>query len=390
MEKEQEKRVSRMNMNFFANVSHEFRTPLTMISGPVNTLCNDPNIEGENRKMLYIVQRSVNRMLKLVNQLLDFNKLEEDTLRLRVSRTDIISELQNLCNIFRVNAENKQISLITKGLEDTFITWLDSDKLEKIVGNLLSNALKFTPVNGKIIVNFDLQNDFIKITVEDSGRGITPGKHEKIFERYYQIIDNENGTCNYGTGIGLYYARKLAELHHGSIYAENNKGGGAIFTLLLPADDNAYSAEEKMTDKKQQNEAFPLPAVTQLSKTKQEDNGKTRYKILVVDDDTEIGRYLNTLLSPEYKVINRFDTNSAFKAIDEEMPDLIISDVVMPHMSGYDFCRSIKDDLQLCHLPVILVTAKTTIESQVLGLDAGADAYVTKPFDPNYLTALIK
>ncbi|MDR0619775.1 MAG: response regulator [Bacteroidales bacterium] len=390
LEKEQEKRVSRMNMSFFANVSHEFRTPLTMISGPVNTLCNDPNIEGENRKMLYIVQRSVSRMLKLVNQLLDFNKLEEDTLRLRVSRTDIISELQNLCNVFRVNAENKQISLITKGLEDTFITWLDSDKLEKIVGNLLSNALKFTPVNGKIIVNFDLQNDFIKITVEDSGRGIPPGKQEKIFERYYQIIDNENGTCNYGTGIGLYYARKLAKLHHGNIYAENNKNGGAIFTLLLPADDNAYSAEEKMTDKKQQNEVFPLPTVTQLSKTKQEDDDKTRYKILVVDDDTEIGHYLNTLLSPEYKVINRFDTNSAFKAIDEEMPDLIISDVVMPYMSGYEFCRAVKDDLQLCHLPVILVTAKTTVESQVEGLKSGADAYVTKPFAPDYLLALVK
>ncbi|MDR1683672.1 MAG: response regulator [Candidatus Symbiothrix sp.] len=388
--KEQEKWINRMNMRFFTNVSHEFRTPLTMIAGPVAQLCNDNSIVGDNKKMLYIIQRSVTRMLRLVNQLLDFNKLEEDTLKLRVRRTDIISELQNMSDIFHINAENKQISLITKGLEDTFITWLDCDKLDKIVGNLLSNALKFTPAGGKIVVAFDLQNECMKITVADSGRGIPADKLEKIFERYYQIIDNENGTYNYGTGIGLYYAKRLAQLHHGIIFAENSADGGAIFTLLLPTNDNAYTDEEKMTGKEEQNEVFPLQTKQQLGKMKNEHSERTPYKILVVDDDTEIGHYLNTLLSAEYKVINRFDADSAHKAIEEEMPDLIISDVVMPGVSGYEFCRAIKDDLQLCHLPVILVTAKTTVESQVQGLDAGADAYVTKPFAPDYLLALVK
>lgn len=390
LEKEQEKRINQMNMSFFANVSHEFRTPLTMISGPVDTLCNNSKIEGDNKKMLYIIQRSVNRMLKLVNQLLDFNKLEEDALKLRVRRADIISELQNLCDIFGINAGNKQISFITKGLEDTFITWLDCDKLEKIVGNLLSNALKFTPAGGKITVAFDLQNEFIKITVEDSGCGIPPDKLEKIFERYYQIIDSENDTYNYGTGIGLYYAKRLVQLHHGKIFAENSEEGGAILTLLLPTDDNAYSAEEKITGKEEQSEAFPLQTVAQLGKMKSEHSGKTPYKILVVDDDTEIGHYLNILLSPEYKVINRFDADSALKAIEDEMPDLIISDVVMPRVNGYEFCSRIKSNLQLCHIPVVLVTAKTNIESQIAGLDAGADAYVTKPFAPDYLLALVK
>jgi signal transduction histidine kinase/DNA-binding response OmpR family regulator/ligand-binding sensor domain-containing protein len=388
--KEQEKYINQMNMSFFTNVSHEFRTPLTMISGPVATLCNDKSIGDESKKLLYIIQRSVNRMLKLVNQLLDFNKLMEDALKLRVRHTDIISELKNLTDIFRINAENKQISLITKGLEDTVITWLDCDKLEKIVGNLLSNALKFTPAGGKIMVSFDLEDDFIKITVKDSGRGIPPDKLEKIFERYYQIIDNENGTYNYGTGIGLYYAKRLVRLHHGTIFAENNAEGGAIFTLLLPTDDDAYMSEEKEARREEQNEAFPLQTTAQLGKMKNEHSERTPYKILVVDDDTEIGHYLNTLLSAEYKVINRFDADSAHKAIEEEMPDLIISDVVMPGVSGYEFCRAIKDDLQLCHLPVILVTAKTMVESQVQGLEAGADAYVTKPFAPDYLLALVK
>jgi signal transduction histidine kinase/DNA-binding response OmpR family regulator/ligand-binding sensor domain-containing protein len=390
MEKEQEKRINKMNMNFFTNVSHEFRTPLTMISGPVSQLCNDQTIVGENKKMLYIIQRSVNRMLKLVNQLLDFNKLEEDVLKLCVRRADMVSELQNMTDIFRINAENKQISLITKGLEDTFITWIDCDKLDKIVGNLLSNALKFTPAGGKITVSFDLENDFIRITVEDSGRGIPSDKLEKIFERNYQIIDNENGTYNHGTGIGLYYAKRLARLHHGNVFAENRAEGGAIFTLLLPTDDNAYTAEEKEAGKEEQYEVFPLQTRQQLGKMKSEHSGRTPYKILVVDDDTEIGHYLNVLLSAEYKIINRFDAESAHKAIEEEIPDLIISDVVMPNMSGYEFCRIIKNDLQLCHLPVILVTAKTAVESQVQGLEAGADAYVTKPFAPDYLLALVK
>jgi DNA-binding response OmpR family regulator len=155
-------------------------------------------------------------------------------------------------------------------------------------------------------------------------------------------------------------------------------------------DDNVYSDEEKMEGKEKQSEVFPLTNVAQLGKVKSENSDETLYKILVVDDDTEIVHYLNMLLSPEYKVINRFDTDSAFKAIEEEMPDLIISDVVMPRVSGYEFCRAIKDNLQLCHLPVILVTAKATAENQVEGFNSCADAYVVKPFAPDYLLALVK
>ena len=155
-----------MNMSFFANISHEFRTPLTMISGPVTQLCESPQIEGENKQLLYIVQRSVGRMLRLVNQLMDFNKLENDTLKLRVKRTDIISQLQRFVDIFRINANEKGIALNTYGLEDTFLMWLDVDKLDKIVGNLLSNALKFTPNGGKVELCFDV------ITREEAARSL--------------------------------------------------------------------------------------------------------------------------------------------------------------------------------------------------------------------------
>lgn len=406
LEKEQEQRVNKMNMSFFANISHEFRTPLTMISGPVTQLCENPKIEGENKQLLYIVQRSVGRMLRLVNQLMDFNKLENDTLKLQVRRTDIISQLQRLVDIFRINANEKGITLNTYGLEDNFLMWLDVDKLDKIVGNLLSNALKFTPNGGKVELCFDvvtreeagrifsltakdIDTQYVKVSVSDSGNGIPEEQLEKVFERYYQLDNQTRGTYNWGTGIGLYYARSLALLHHGHLKAGNrSEGGGAVFTLLLPVNDLAYSPEERTPSEEEQSMAFPLQTQEQFRLEDTEDGKKQT--LLVVDDDTEVAHYLKALLSPFYKIVCRFDADSAFKAMSEEAPDLVLSDVVMPGRTGYDLCRQIKEDLQLCHIPVILVTAKATVENQVEGLDTGADAYVTKPFEPNYLLALIK
>ncbi|MDL2304635.1 response regulator [Bacteroides sp. OttesenSCG-928-D19] len=406
-EKEQEQRVNKMNMSFFANVSHEFRTPLTMIAGPITQLCNNAAITGESKQLLYIVQRSVNRMLKLVNQLMDFNKLENDALKLKVKRTDIISELKRQVEVFIVTANNKGITLKTYGLEDSFLMWLDSDKLEKITGNIIANALKFTPGNGKIEFAFDVISrneaaglfpltaqdvsmEYVKVSVSDSGPGIPEEKQEKIFERYYQLNEQSQGTYNWGTGIGLYYARQLVGLHHGYIKATNNPcEKGAEFVFILPIDDNAYADEEKINELKKQEEAFPLQAEEQYSLPDKE-TGENGPSILVVDDDTEVVHYLKSLLSQHYHITCRFDVENAYKALKEEAHDLVLSDVVMPGASGFEFCRMIKEDIQLCHIPVILITAKVTVEDQVAGLDTGADAYVTKPFDPNYLLALIK
>ena len=407
LEKEQEQRLNKMNMSFFANVSHEFRTPLTMINGPVTQLCSSTAITGESKQLLYIVQRSVNRMLRLVNQLMDFNKLENDTLKLKVKRTDIISELKRLVEVFIINANNKGITLKTYGLEDSFLTWLDTDKIEKITSNLISNALKFTPVGGKIEIAFDVISrdeaagllpltvkdvsmEYVKVTISDSGPGIPEEKLEKIFERYYQLNEQLQGTYKWGTGIGLYYARQLVRLHHGYIKATNNpREKGARFVYILPIGDNAYSSEEKNHELKNQEEAFPLQTEEQYYLPDKK-TGEDRPSILVVDDDTEVVHYLKSLLSQHYNITCRFDVEHAYKALKEEAHDLVLSDVVMPGTSGFDLCRMIKEDIQLCHIPVVLITAKATMEDQVAGLDTGADAYVTKPFDPNYLLALIK
>lgn len=392
--KAQEQFINKMNMSFFANISHEFRTPLTMISGPVSLLYSSPDITGENKNLLRIVQRSVNRMLRLVNQMLDFNKLENDTLKLKVRPTEIVVLLKELTDIFRVNAESKSITMITNGLEGSFIAWIDEDKIDKIFTNLMSNALKYTPASGRINVNFDIVSgedavQAVKIEVINTGQ-IPDDKLEKIFERYYQISDEHGGIYNWGTGIGLYYARSLARLHHGSLTASNLKDDNKVmFTLIVPIGQSAYSEAERSHEQVNQLEAFPLEE-NPLPVKPDPDLDKEKKTIMVVDDDSEVAYYLEMLLGSDYQVVCRFNAESALEAITENAPDLILSDVVMPGKDGYWLCREIKESLQLCHIPVILVTAKTTIENQVEGLNVGADAYVIKPFEPHYLMALIK
>lgn len=402
-EKAQEHLINQMNMKFFANISHEFRTPLTLISGPVSQLAESPDIKSSDRNLLMIVRRSVDRMLKLVNQLMDFNKLEEDTLNLQVGLTDAISIISKNLDVFRYNMTNKNITLQTSGIEDSFITWLDEDKLDKIIGNLMSNALKFTPSGGKIEVSFDVVNadelvlsfgkevskwhNYIKISVINSGSDIPESEMDKIFGRYYQITNQPAETHNMGTGIGLYYSRRLAMLHHGFLKAfQPEQMHGAQFTLIIPTDETAYSEDTKVKRSVEQQEAFPLPENKEPVSVIEDE----KQTVMVIDDDTEIALYLKTLLSPHYKVICRFDADSAIKTMKENAPDCILCDVVMPGKDGYTLCSEVREDMQLCHLPIILVTANAAMQNQVKGLNVGANAYVTKPFDPDYLLAMIR
>ena len=208
MEKEQEMRTNQMNMSFFANIAHEFRTPLTMIAGPVGQLSKSSSISGEDRGLLNITQRSIQRMFKLVNQLMDFNKLENDTLRLSVEKIDVVKALNDICDTFEFNAREKGLTLNRHGMEDSLLAWSDGDKLEKIVSNLMSNALKFTPSGGHIDVSLDVADNQVKVSVADTGKGIPEEQKENIFKRYTQLDNQTKAILNYGTGIGLYYSRR--------------------------------------------------------------------------------------------------------------------------------------------------------------------------------------
>lgn len=389
MEREQEARVNQMNMSFFANVSHEFRTPLTMISGPTDMLAHDTTLSAESRRMVEIIQRSVRRMLRLVNQLMDFNKLENDTLRLHVEQTDLVDALRRITEVFAFNMQEKGITLRLEGLDEPLTMWFDDDKLDKIVGNLLSNALKFTPRGGTITLSIDADSRFVTISVADTGTGIPESQLEDIFRRYYQVDNQTKGTINWGTGIGLYYARRLATLHHGTLTAANQPTGtGAVFTLRLPTDAEAYADNERAAVPSEQTVVYPLAETVQQDGPDEDNDG--RDTIMVVDDDTEIANYLHALLSPHYHVMAHFDADSALQAMTERQPSLILSDVMMPGKDGFELCREVKADRMLCHIPVILVTAKATTDNQIEGLNTGADAYVTKPFVPTVLLAQIR
>ena len=393
MEKEQEKRVNAMNMSFFANIAHEFRTPLTMIAGPVGQLTKSASLDGEERSLLSIAQRSIQRMFKLVNQLMDFNKLENDTLRLSVEQIDVVKAMNDICDTFEFNMKEKGLTLNRFGMEDALEAWTDGDKLEKIISNLLSNALKFTPRDGHIDISLDTVDDKVKVTVADTGKGIPEEHKENIFKRYYQLDNQTKAIVNWGTGIGLYYSRRLAELHHGSLTADNrSEGTGAVFTLIYPMDMEAYTEAERRPlegDGVADYRIVDTPALQQTGQPteRSEDDRPT---ILVVDDDTEIINYMRLLFSQDYRLITCLDAETALEEMRAEEPNIVLSDVAMPGKDGYELCQEIKQDIQLSHIPVILVTAKITAENQVEGLSVGADAYVTKPFEPSVLSALIQ
>ena len=392
MEKEQELRTNQMNMSFFANIAHEFRTPLTMIAGPVGQVVKSDRLSGEDKSLLTIAHRNINRMFKLVNQLMDFNKLENDTLRLNVEQLDVVKVINGVCDYFIYNSQERGVTINRIGIEDALMAWTDGDKLEKILTNLISNALKFTPRGGHIDVSLDVADNQVKITVADTGKGLPKNQLENIFKRYYQLDNQTKGIINWGTGIGLYYSRRLAELHHGSLVAGNREEGtGAVFTLVYPMNEEAYTEEERRPVAADTFLApnATLPVETTPKETTEEEED-TRPTLLIVDDDTEVVNYMRLLFSKDYRLITCLDADTALDEMRAEEPNLVLSDVAMPGKDGYELCQEIKQDIQLCHIPVILVTAKITADNQVEGLNVGADAYVTKPFEPAVLSALIQ
>ncbi len=410
-EKEQEKKLNIMNMNFFSNVSHEFRTPLTMINGPVEIMLNDNTINKKNHNLLIIIRRNIERMLRFVNQLMDISKIDSNNIKLNVTYCDIILLTNNLLEVFKINANEKGITIHTEGFENKLNTWLDRDKFEKILSNLVSNAMKFTNSGGNINIKLEIvskkaaselfnisgnntSDRYLKIVVKDSGIGIPEDQLDIIFERYYQVEPSSTGHYNWGTGIGLFYSKYLVELHHGQIKANNvSNGTGAEFTVILPMDDIVYIEDKHTINETQKNSNFVTKNINSEPDSNEEivKSNEGKPTILIVEDDTEVAHFLKTLLSNNYHIETRFNASSAIEIIDKINPDLIISDVMMPgKMDGFDLCKNLKNNLATCHIPIILLTAKGNIEHQVEGLNYGADAYVVKPFAPSYLEALIK
>lgn len=402
-EKEMQAKLNEDNIDFFANMSHEFRTPLTIISGAARSLEMEGGSAESQLRLKRIIQRNSSRMLKLVSQMLDFNKLEHDRLTLGVSKIDVNQSINDIVEQLSVGAREKHIIINCVGTETSLETWLDLDKFEKIMYNLLSNALKFTPVDGSITVKseqvdsqtvaslfnvnkpFLSSGDYLLVKVADTGVGIPKESLEKIFERFGQAHPSQKNT---GTGIGLYFAKMMVNLHHGFIKAESSDG--AIFSFAVPMADSAYSEEEKST---RQDNTKTIDSSEYLSEYRApEIQGKpsTDVRVLLIDDDIDIISFLKSILNPYYEVESCFDAMSGYKKIEEFNPDIIISDVMMVDMDGLQFCRMVRDNVEISHIPVILLTAKDTVSDQIAGMDSGADAYIVKPFDPGFLLANIR
>lgn len=384
--------INTKNMDFFSNLSHEFRSPLTLINGAASTLANAGSPEEEKNRSIQIIRRNTDRMLKLISQLLDFNKLDNHVMQLHVKAEDLSGLIVSVAESFRIGALQKNIDLSMEGTERPVIAWMDADKIEKVLYNLLSNAMKFTPPGGRILVSLAEAEGEAEVSVSDTGIGIPEGMEERIFNKFVQ---GNEARRNGGTGIGLYYAKSLIGLHRGTICAENRKGddppGGAIFRFSFPITPDAYTEEEKKTALDRQAAAVPVNGngeyvhETELSVMK-----PGRPTILLIDDDYEFIYYLKSVLSREYNVAFRFDAMSGYKVIEEINPAVIISDIMMMDVDGIQLCKMIKENILISHIPVIMLTAKSTVEDQIQSLDVGAEAYLTKPFNPDHLLALVR
>jgi signal transduction histidine kinase/DNA-binding response OmpR family regulator/ligand-binding sensor domain-containing protein len=390
--------VDRLKSRFFANISHEFRTPLTLILGPADQAIETTQ-EPSTRQKLKLIRDNAGKLYGLVSQLLDFSQVESGTMKLTVSEGEVIGFLRRIVMSFESWAERKKICLRFISAVESVAGFFDADTLEKIMNNLLSNALKFTP-EGKsveVIVRCSVRSeggnneiDYVEINVTDTGPGISTEHLPNIFNRFYRA---DNSHAVEGTGIGLALVWELTQLHHGTIVVESMPGIGTQFTLSIPIGRTAYKPEEiaespagitmkegyTITESSTGHEASSPEVIV---------DGKPI--VLVVEDNADLRVYIREFLATNYAVHEAGDGREGFERATEIIPDIVISDVMMPEMDGVELCRALKQDVRTSHVPVILLTARAGTDSKIEGLETGADDYVTKPFDAKELLARVK
>ena len=393
------KEAHQTQTRFFTNISHEFRTPLTLIIGPVKQIIEKMS-NGKIKNDLIIVQRNANKLLGLVNQLLDISKIESGHMKLQTSAQNVIVLLKALVLSFASYAERKNITLKFSSPEDEIIAYIDNEKIEKIINNIISNAFKFTPDGGLIEVKVVKNERYINVNIRDTGIGIPKEKISKIFSRFYQV-NGSRTRMQEGTGIGLSITKELIELHKGKISIESEEGKSTIITISIPLgkehlkqDEIIEVAEEK--DKEiLKNEILlePEEYVTKINDYKIENEpyeNETLPLLLIVEDNTDVRSYIINNLKDNYKILEAVNGEEGWNKSMEHIPDLIISDVMMPIMDGFELCKKIKTDERTSHIPVILLTAKAAYQDKIEGFETGADEYIMKPFMPEILKARIK
>ena len=390
---------------FFTNISHELRTPLTLIADPVEMLLEDTGIKGKSRELLKMVQRNALALQQLVSNILDFRKIQNGKMELKLYRFDIVKTLTMWVGDFQLTAERKQIRLHldVDDLKGSHEMIADQEKISRIVFNLLSNALKYTPVGGEIFVSLKDEGANLRLDVRDTGKGISQDEADKIFERFFQA----KGAAS-GTGIGLALVKSFVELHHGEARVESEPGKGSDFIVVIPreqeGDSQVIHNDVDIVDNSANASASDGKNVVDESVLQYIDDGDrcrgkvqqlvsentNRPTVLVIDDNTDIRQYERTLLQDEYIVLEAADGKEGLSVAMKEVPDLVICDVMMPVMDGLEFTEQLKTNTATSHIPVIMLTAKNLEEHRAEGYEHGADSYITKPFHSKVLLARIE
>ena len=373
---------------FFTNISHDFRTPLTLVADPVEQLLADKCLSGDQHRLLLLVQRNVNILLRLVNQILDFRKYENGKMEYSPVSVDLLQCFENWNEAFQAAILKKHIHFSFESEPHTdYHTSADIEKLERIYYNLLSNAFKFTPENGKVAVSlspFEKEGQaFFRFTVANTGSLISAEHIRSIFDRFYKIDMHHSGS-----GIGLALVKAFVEIHGGTIRVESDERQGTVFTVELPANKGQSDIVPPSSEV-----SIPsnLPAdLTEEEGEMEQGYDSNRMSVLIIDDNADIRSYIHGLLSAEYAVIEAADGAEGIRKAMKFVPDLIISDVMMPGIDGIECCRRLKSELQTCHIPVILLTACSLDEQRIQGYDGGADSYISKPFNSQLLMARIR
>jgi signal transduction histidine kinase len=403
-------RIDAAKTRFFANVSHELRTPLTLMLGPVEALMRE-EVRGERRTLLRSIRTNSRRLLRQVNLLLDTAKLESGRLVLEPEKADLAKLLRELVDASAPHAKNRGLELKTEGLEDLSPFGFDRDKMEMIAANLLSNALKFTPEGGRIVLRAESNEDSVIFEVEDSGPGIPGDQRELIFDRFHQV--DTSLSREEGTGLGLSLARELARLHGGDLTVQSEEGKGSTFRVKVPCHGDHSPLERRRARRRKEDQLIRARADA-LTAREYEVRSKTDTlladlrtprisedsvaraiappdapQLLIVEDNSDLRAFLESQLSRQYRVATAKDGVEGLQRAHQVRPALVISDIMMPKMDGYEFCRRLRADPGLAAIPVILVTAKAGSEAIVEGLETGADDYVTKPFSIEELEARI-
>ena len=384
-----------LKSRFFANISHEFRTPLTMLLGPIEKRLSNAT-DASDKKELSIMRNNASRLLTLVNQLLDLSRLESGSLKLQCRQLNLNKLIERVSSQFASMADSRNITFQIDASEAVDL-FADAEKVEKIITNLLSNAFKFTAAHGSIRLSIgksatDKQFPVgsAKITVKDTGIGINDDDLPRIFDRFYQV-DNTTTRQYEGSGIGLALVKELVDFHHGSVAAESIAGEGTCFTILLPLGKEHLTRDELVLTPAEKLPLDQPPAMTDsLEEVDDIDAGPSMPKLLIIEDNADLRYYLRSCLSGKYNVVESPDGTDGYQKALEQIPDLVVTDLMMPGMDGIELCEKLKAEEKTSHIPIILLTAKVDHSTKLDGLKKGADDYITKPFSPDELLTRVE